>query len=258
MRAGDLAARAREAARLAGLSGWTILCYVIWLPIALFALPAARVRQAWTGIMQRLWSGGLLRVMGFDVEVHGPVPRKPFFLVSNHLGYMDILVLGSCFGGTFISKHELADWPVLGHLARITGTIFVNRGVKRDALRVLDEIDRAIARGAGVVLFPEGTSSRGDRVYPFRTALLEWAAQREFPVHAATIAYDTGDRSRPAEQAICWWGDMTFVPHFRRMLSLRRVHAVVSFRAAPVVERDRSRLAERLHATLADGFVPAA
>jgi 1-acyl-sn-glycerol-3-phosphate acyltransferase len=176
--------------------------------------------------------------------------------VSNHLSYLDILVLGARLGPTFISKHEIADWPVLGHLARATGTIFVNRERKRDAVRVLDAIDRAVSRGGGVVLFPEGTSHKGDRVYPFKPALLEWAAQRGYPVHAASLRYATGDPAHPATDVVCWWGDATFGPHALRLLTLPRVHATIAFAREPVVERDRGALALRLHRVMEDRFTP--
>jgi len=248
--------RLRQTARLGGIGAWTVACYLVWLPGAVLSLPFGRFTQAWNGWMTRVWSAGCLVTLNVRVEVDGSPPGKPFFLVANHLSYLDILVLGSRLGCTFISKHELADWPVLGHLARVAGTIFVNRGVKRDALRVLGLIDRAIGRGAGVVLFPEGTSHRGDRVYPLRTALLEWAAQRGYPVHAAAVSYATGEPERPAELTVCWWGDVTFGPHFLELLTLRRVRARVSFHSSPVTEGDRGRLGDRLRAALEERFVP--
>lgn len=248
--------RARQTARLATLGAWTVLCYLAWLPVALMAIPFGRASQAWNDFMSRNWSRGCLVCLRIEVAVEGTPPRKPFFMVANHLSYVDILVLQARLGCTFISKHELAGWPVLGHLARVTGTIFVNREIKRDALRVLRLIDRSIARGAGVVLFPEGTSHRGDRIYPLRTALLEWAAQRGFPVHVAALSYDTGDPDRPAQRTVCWWGDMEFGPHFLELLTLRRVRARLSFHPSPVREQDRTRLAERLRAALEERFVP--
>lgn len=250
--------RLRQTTRLALMGLWTTLCYVAWLPGALLALPSGRLAQAWNDRMLRLWTLGLVTILNIRVEVEGLAPAKPFFLVANHLSYVDILVLGSRLGSTFISKHELGDWPVLGHLARVTGTIFVNRTRKRDALRVLAEIDRAIARGAGVVLFPEGTSSRGDRVHPLKPALLEWAARRTHPVHVATLRYSTDDPSRPASDTVCWWGDMTFAPHFLHLLTIRRIRAQVAFAPQPVVESDRGRLAAGLHATLETHFTPVA
>jgi 1-acyl-sn-glycerol-3-phosphate acyltransferase len=242
--------RVRQATRAVGCSTWTVLCYLVWLPAALALVPFPRPARWWNSHGLRWWTRGLTTIMGVRVEVRGPVPARPFFLVANHVSYLDILVLGSRLGCTFISKHELAGWPVLGHLARVTGTIFVNREVKRDAVRVLDEIDRAIAEGAGVLLFPEGTSTRGDRVLPLRPALLEWAAQREHAVHAVLLGYRTLPPDPPADESVCWWGDAAFGPHLLGCLALRRVEARLIFLAEPAVERDRGRLAARLHGLL--------
>jgi 1-acyl-sn-glycerol-3-phosphate acyltransferase len=248
--------RLRQAVRLLAIAAWTVACYGVWLPGALVTLVGARAHRGWNARLLQAWSRGLVRALGVRVRVRGDRPRKPFFLVANHLGYLDILVLGSELGSTFVSKHELAGWPVLGHLARVTGTIFINRGLKRDAVRVLEEIDQAIQQGAGIVLFPEGTSSRGDRVYPLKPALLEWAAQRAFPVRAARLGYATDDPGRPADLAVCWWGDMTLGVHLMGLLALRRITATVHFDPRSVVEPDRGRLAARLRAVLEDGFEP--
>lgn len=248
--------RLRQVVRLTLLGLWTLVCYLVWLPVALVALVSGRASRRWNEFAVRWWTRGLVTVMGISIEVSGAPPRKPFFLVSNHLSYVDVLVLGARLGPTFISKHELAGWPVLGHLARVTGTIFVNRDRKRDALRVLRMIDRAVEAGAGVVLFPEGTSTRGDRIYPLKTALLEWAAQRGFPVHAAAVRYESGDPARPAVNSVCWWGDMTFAPHFLTLLALPSVRSTITFADAPVVGTDRAALAERLRQALEHTFTP--
>ncbi len=251
-----LSDRARQVWRLSLVVLWTLVSYTLWLPGALVTLGSARRHQAWNNWIQRTWTRGLLRALGFAVEVRGVAPAKPFFMVANHLSYVDVLVFGSQLGATFISKAELGSWPVLGHLARITGTLFINRDSKRDAIRVLEEIDRAITRGAGVVLFPEGTSSRGDRVHPLRPALLHWAATRSFPVHTATVSYLSGDPRRPADLAICWWGDMEFAPHLTQLLAARRPRAVLSFHPTPVTGNDRRPLALALREQLMRNFIP--
>jgi 1-acyl-sn-glycerol-3-phosphate acyltransferase len=246
----------RVAAKFAGLLGWTGVCYTLLLPGIVVCLVIPR-RAAWNAWIQRLWARGLLRVLGVEVEQSGARPDKPFFLVANHLSYIDILVLGADLGAVFISKQELGGWPLLGHIAKMTGTLFVDRGRRRDALRVLEEIDRVIAGGAGVVLFPEGTSSKGDRIYPLKPALLEWAAQRVFPVHTAALRYATGNGERPAYQCVCWWGEGTpLLAHFLGLASLRQVRAKLVYGPAAVVAESRSALAGRLHEALEQTFVP--
>ena len=256
MRELDAASRFRQTSRLIVMGAWTALCYLTWLPIAIIALLSGPLSRRWNELAVRVWTGGLVTALGMKVDVIGSPPPKPFFMVANHLSYLDILVLGSRLGPTFISKHELATWPVLGHLARVTGVIFVNRDRKRDAVRVLKEIDTAIERGAGVVLFPEGTSTRGDQIYPLKTALLEWAAQRNYPVHTASIRYAARDPEVSAADEICWWGDAAFGPHFLNLLTIPTVTATVAFSGEPVIERDRSALGTRLRLSLQETFTP--
>lgn len=244
--------RARRAGRLVAAGLWTAFCYAVWAIGALLTLPFRRAARRWNGATIGRWSRGLLRIFGVRVRVVGPRPSAPFFLVANHLSYLDILVLGGALGSTFVSKHDIARWPVLGHLARVTGTIFVDRARRRDAVRVLREIDRAWSEGAGIVVFPEGTSSRGDRIYPLKSALLEWAVRQEQPVHAAALYYATGDPAHPATDAVCWWGDVPFGTHAARLLTLRRIEATITFSPTVAREPDRTRLAERLHALLSD------
>ena len=256
MRELDATGRARQTARLIVMGAWTALCYIVWLPIAVLALLSGPLSRRWNELAVRIWTGGLVRAIGMKVDVVGTPPPKPFFMVANHLSYLDILVLGSRLGPTFISKHELASWPVLGHLARVTGVIFVNRDRKRDAMRVLEEIDTAVERGAGVVLFPEGTSTRGDQIYPLKTALLEWAAKRNFPVHAVSIRYEANDPSVSVSDEICWWGDALFAPHFLNLLSIQKVTATVTFAGDPVIDDNRAALGTRLRAALQTSFKP--
>lgn len=248
--------RLRQTIRMVSCAVWTVASYVLWLPGALVTWISPHRSQRWNSLATRWWTGGLLRALSFRVDVRGVPPTKPFFLVSNHLSYVDILVLGSRLGCTFVSKQELGGWPLLGHLARVTGTIFINREIKRDAVRVLEEIDKAIANGAGIVVFPEGTSSRGDSVYPLKPALLQWAAERAFPVHVATLTYATDDPVRPADLAICWWGDMTFMPHLFQLLAVRRPRAILDFDPEPVIEATRTHLATKLLEKLQARLIP--
>jgi hypothetical protein len=107
-----------------------------------------------------------------------------------------------------------------------------------------------------VVLFPEGTSHKGDRIYPLKTALLEWAAQKRYPVHAVSLSYGTPNPGFSPSDDICWWGDAPFAAHFLNLLTIPRVTATLTFSPEPVVEDNRSRLGSRLHELLARGFTP--
>ncbi|HKX45760.1 MAG TPA: 1-acyl-sn-glycerol-3-phosphate acyltransferase, partial [Planctomycetota bacterium] len=115
-----------------------------------------------------------------------------------------------------------------------------------------------LARGHTVVLFPEGTSSRGVEVLPFRPSLLEPAAGGGFPVVPAAVSYRTPAGAPPASRAVCWWGDMTFAGHFVRLLGLPGFDARVAFGSEAPREPDRKVLADNLWQAVRAQFEPVA
>jgi 1-acyl-sn-glycerol-3-phosphate acyltransferase len=223
---------------------------------SLLTLPLRGTRLRWRRLSVRSWALGMTRLMGMRRHRLGNPPRAPFLLVTNHLSYLDILLLYSCVDGVFVAKRDMRSWPVLGALAQLMGTIWVRREVRRDAVRVLERIDAAIARGDGVILFPEGTTSSGAALLPMRPALLEWAAQKCYPVHHAALSYRTAPGDPPASLALCWWGSMLFGSHVMNVLRLRRFDAWVDFAAEPITAPTRAELAEGLQRAIAARFVP--
>lgn len=217
---------------------------------------APRTRLRWRSWLFRRGSRKVLAVLGFDVRVAGPVPRPPYLLVTNHLSYMDILVLASQLGCVFVGKAEIRRWPVLGPICQWFGTIFINRQERRDIPRVTAELEAALHQGLGVVIFPEGTSSAGAGLLPFRSPLLAPAARLEIPVHYAALGYETLPGDPPAHLAVCWWGDTPFAPHVLKLVRLRRVTATLDFGEEPIVEPDRKFLAVRLREAVLEKFRP--
>ncbi len=228
----------------------TLGCYLPLLAGWLLLAPWPARRLAWGNRVFRVWSRLLGRIAGMRVEVVGRPPRRPFLLVANHVGYADILLLGGAAGGVFVAKREIASWPVMGHLCRLVGTVFVDREAKRDLLRVGRQIEGALGRGLGVVLFPEGTTADGQRLLPFRPSLLAGAAAAARPVHWATVAYATAPGLPPADRAVAWTGGAPLVRHLVHLLSLPGFRGRVSFGTAPVTEADRKRLAARLRSEM--------
>jgi 1-acyl-sn-glycerol-3-phosphate acyltransferase len=199
---------------------------------------APRARRRFLAGLFRATSRALLALLRAEVRVSGPVPRPPFLLVTNHLSYVDILVLASKLPARFVAKAEVRRWPLLGPICKGFGTIFIDRSDRRDIPRVLAGIEAALARGEGVVVFPEGTSSSGEEIRPFRSPLLALPARRGLPVHAAALRYDPPD--------VAWWGEAALLPHLLGLFRLRRIEATIDFAAEPIVDEDRKRLAERL------------
>lgn len=253
-----LSSRLRAAFRLLRIGAGTVAGYVLFLGGSLVLLPAPRRREAWRNGVRRRWAGWMTRALGIRVRVRGEAPSSPFLLVSNHLSYLDIVLLLALAGGVFVAKAEIGTWPLIGHLTRISGTVLIDRGSKRDLLRVAEQIERRLTAGCGVILFPEGTTGRGDALLPFKPSLLEVAVRSGSPVWSTTIAYRSPPGWPPAEEAICWWRDMELVPHIRDLLRLPRVEATVDFASRPVSGDDRKELAKRLRAEMEERFVPSA
>jgi 1-acyl-sn-glycerol-3-phosphate acyltransferase len=223
--------------------------------LALGALPLALAPRSWRRFREGLFRATcrtLLRLLRFEVRISGPLPRPPYLLVSNHLSYLDVIVLASRLPGRFVAKKEVRSWPLLGPLCKGFGTIFIDRSDRRDIPRVLSEIERSAARGEGVILFPEGTSSSGDEVRSFRSPLLALPAREGFPVHAAALRYRTPEGEPPARDAVCWWGEVPLFSHLLGLFRLSGVAAFVDFAPEPVVDEDRKRLAERLRGAVVE------
>ena len=255
--------------RLALLPCATVPLYLGWI----LTRPIAWVLPKSDPALQRLWIGtwakSILWIMGVKTSFEGPVPDRaaaggdePYFLVANHLSYVDIPVLLSRLDARFLAKSEIASWPVLGLLARSTGTLFVDRSRKRDLTRVIGEVKDVLSRGTGVIVFPEGTSTDGSQVERYKPSLFEVPVETGVPVRVAALHYESPDGPKPAWEAVCWWGDAPFGSHFISFLSQPRTIATVTFSNevldAPSHAQSGARkaLAEAAHRATTSSFTP--
>jgi 1-acyl-sn-glycerol-3-phosphate acyltransferase len=150
----------------------------------------------------------LCRVHGFDVRVEGVMPSRPAILVANHVSYVDAPVLGALAPCTVIAKGEVRRWPILGAGAAALGVTFVERGDAWSGARALRHALRALQAGVSVLGFPEGTTSSGEDVLPFRRGLFGLARLAGVPVIPIAIHYGSPD--------LRWFGDSWFLPHYLR------------------------------------------
>lgn len=227
----------------------------LWLAATLivaggdFFLVAARHRfKPSLAVRSRLLqrnSRRILRVFATSVEVAGPLP-KTGLLVSNHLGYLDIPLLGSLTPVVFVSKYEVRHWPLVGWISRMAGTLFIRRERRSDVARIAREIHAVMREGHLVVVFPEGTSSDGRQVLPFKSSLLEPATGTDHELFAGHITYAITEGS--VENDVCYWGDMTIFAHAVKILTRPRVTASVRFSRVPTSGAGRKDLARQLHA----------
>ncbi|HYT60783.1 MAG TPA: lysophospholipid acyltransferase family protein [Haliangiales bacterium] len=232
----------RITGRLVWLAGEILLAgmgYIVHAPFRGSAL-LPTTRALW---LQR-HCRRVLRVFNVSLQTTGVIPARGL-LVCNHLSYLDILVIGALAPAAFVAKREMRNWPVLGWFAMLAGTVFVHRGKRSEVTRSTAEIKEVLRQGTLLVLFPEGTSSGGDTVLPFKSALLEPAAEQKQPLAAGCIQYSLSDGSVADE--VCYWRDMTLVPHLVNLLGKRGVSARVSFTQLQNGCGDRKQLARQLH-----------
>ncbi len=218
-----MARRVRVARRGLAILAWTLPAMLIQAVCLILPGPAKV-------LFARLYWRVFARLIGIRVRVIGtpvrPAGGRRVVYVSNHSSWVDIPVIGGVLDGCFVAKGDVAGWPVIGTIARLGRTVFVSRsrastGKERDAMRA------TLAGGDNLILFPEGTSSDGSRVLPFRTAFFAVAETRNgedrsgLPlIQPVSVVYDrlgglpAGRASRPV---FAWYGDMDIASHFWRL-----------------------------------------
>ncbi len=176
-----------------------------------------------------------LPVLGIDVTVHGreklPERRKGRLIVSNHLSSLDILVLLSLVPSVFVTSVELKNRLLTGMIARCGGSIFVERRSAASLKKEIGEISRVLKEGLTVVVFPEGTTSNGERVMPFKNSLFDAAAKTAVKILPLCLCYrkvNTKDVNAQNRDSVFYYGGETFVRHAFRVLSLKSIEVEVT------------------------------
>lgn len=186
-----------------------------------------------------------------------PSRDTPTLILANHVSWLDIPVISAVTPVAFVAKSEIANWPVVGVAAKLLGTIFVDRTRRSQTNEAASEIAQRLTEGDPVVLFAEGTSSDGNRVLEFRTALVgavtELKGKYDVMLQPLSIAYTRtqgiplGRQHRPL---VAWYGDIDFVPHFKEFLRRGAVDVVVHFGEAVPFGNDRKLAARSMEATV--------
>jgi 1-acyl-sn-glycerol-3-phosphate acyltransferase len=232
----------RVGTRLAWLAG-----EITW--IALNYIPRVALRSDCSRMQAKArWlHWGCRRVVKiFHLEFHTD-DRVPFqgLLVSNHLSYLDVLVFSALTPCVFVAKREVKNWPVFGLFARLAGTVFVDRCRRLQAGASAHALEKVLADGGLAVLFPEGTSSNGQQVLPFKSALLDPVVRHRHPISVSALQYalTIGD----VQEEVCYWKNMTLFPHLLNLLSKQGLAVRVRFSQGQRQVLDRKVLARQLH-----------
>lgn len=186
--------------------------------------------KAW---FARVFWRGVARILGVRLRVVGQrSAHRPSLFIANHCSWMDIVALGAVLPGCFVAKAEVAGWPGVGLVAKLGRTIFVSRSRETVAQEQL-MLEQRLAKGDNIILFPEGTTSDGNRVLPFASAFFTLAFGKARPiVQPVTIIYDELDGQmvrRSDRPMIAWYGDMDLAPHLSQLLRRRRLRATIWF-----------------------------
>lgn len=233
----------------------TSLFYLI-ISLGLFFSLIGFNGKKWMAFFLSIWGASICKIIGLSVEVKGEAPKPPYFLVSNHLSYIDVFMIISKTKSVFIAKNEVLSWPIFGFMSQTVGMLFVDRSKKADVVRVNDLISKRISSAQGVLLFPEGTTSNGASILPFKASLLAYPADKKLPVYYSTIRYSTPEKEPHASESVCWWTDITFPSHFMELLKLRKIYGTIHFGNEPITNNDRKELAQELYEKTSKQFVP--
>jgi 1-acyl-sn-glycerol-3-phosphate acyltransferase len=161
----------------------------------------------------------------------GQLERGGYVIIANHVGYVDGFVLGSIVPILFVSKREVRSWPIVGQWNILCGTVFINRQRKDEVGSLVNEMTRKLKHEANILLFPEGTSTNGEKLLPFQTVPLAAPLRSRSIIVPVTVTYKSID-DKPVTVAnrdlIYWYGDMDFVSHLWKLLALRGVEVLVT------------------------------
>ena len=213
-----------------------------WLIRMRGPLPMKR-RAEWAQYTAKAIMAGV----GIHYRVEGTPPTHGL-VVSNHLSYLDVLILSAAMPCFFVAKIEIGGWPIFGWSAHVSGTIFLDRTSKESAMSVADQMVERLKQPIPVLLFPEGTSTDGSQVIPFHPRLIDPATSTGTQITTAAVRYVVKDGT--PEKELCWYGDETFTTHLLKVLGVAGFSAVVRF-GQPRVYDDRRTAADATHDEIA-------
>lgn len=229
---------------------FSLLCYVVLLTGVLILTGQPRRRANWQSRVLAIWARLMMWTIGMHREVVGRPPGQTGLFVANHLSYVDIVLIAASMRTAFVAKKDVESWPVIGHVVKMAGTIFVDRQRHRTLLNANDHIALTLSAATSVVVFAEGSSTDGQSVLPFRASLLQIASSQGYPVHYGYLTYRLGDTQADlaaTRERICWWGDAGFFRHIGRLLMLPGFSARLVFGDSAVSGSDRKQLAQMLY-----------
>ena len=230
---------------------YRISALILWaVYVALLSMPH-RLKGGWKSIKEisnftHLWNKGIARIINLRIKVSGEIPAVTGGLVvSNHLSYVDIVTHGAVFPLRYSPKSDIAKWPFLGWYIGLSRPIWTSRESRQTSKKILRDFAKTMNKGMYLIVYPEGTSTDGKNgILPFKSTPFEAAIAGNAPIIPVLTRY----RQPHGEPTICWYGDMTLLPHLWQVLSFPSIEAELRF-LKPIFPSGRSRkeLASHVH-----------
>ena len=176
--------------------------------------------------IEKKWARTLLKVMGMEVEVESEIPGKGYLLLGNHRSYVDVLLIAPFIPSTFVAKHEVSKWPLVGWGCRSIRVVFVDRKDPNSRRNTRERIRENVLNGLSMMVFPEGTTTVSPNMNELKPGMFFAAAEAGIPIVPVALEYE--------QKEIAWVGDDTFMPHFLKTFGRKKTHAKVRF--GPVME----------------------
>ncbi len=232
----------RKLYRIACLLGWFLFMATGAILRKLGKNPEETIRQA--SLDTGRWARGILNILNIRLTVHGTMPQtQGVLIVSNHLGYLDIIVHASLMGVRFAPKKEIRSWPFLGWYVGLSCPVWIDRKSPAKSKETLEEFEKTLRIGVPLIVYPEGTSTDGlHGLRPFKSTPFEAAIKDNRPLMPIITVYTVPEGAmNPA-----WFGDQELLPHVWELLGIRQIKADV-YISQPILPEgfDRKILAEK-------------
>ncbi len=191
---------------------------------ALSFLYSARDAKIKQNTLKTRWLRKFSAIVNLHIIKDGELPERRAILISNHISWLDIIVIGQYLPAYFVAKSDISNWPVIGYLSRQAGTIFIRRGDKQHIRTTAEKMVWLLKQNNNIIAFPEGTTTKGDEVLHFHSSLFQPALLTKSAVQPVALQYQG-----TAKEHAPFVGDDDFVPHLIRMLTLDKIEVRLSF-----------------------------
>ncbi len=187
----------------------------------LYSVRDAKIKR---DALKTRWLQRFSTIVNLHIIVDGELPKRRAIFVSNHISWLDIIVIGQYLPTYFVAKSDISSWPVIGYLARQAGTIFIHRGNKQHIRTTAEKMVWLLKQNSNIVAFPEGTTTKGDEVLHFHPSLFQPALLTRSAIQPIALQYEG-----IAKHLAPFVGDDAFVPHLIKMLTLDKIEVRLSF-----------------------------